>query len=873
MKLTQQLLVFLLLTFFSSLKAQTTISGTISDANKEPLLGATITLSKSYNSNILAHGTSDVNGKFNVRISSALDSLYVSVSHLGFKEWTKTISNKSNKLVITLEESSISLDEVVLKLESIEKKGDTLNYSVASFKDKDDRVIADVIKKLPGIEVKPSGEIFYQGKPIQKYYIEGLDLLEGRYNLANNNLSANAVSKIQILENHQPIKVLDSLSVSDRASLNVKLHKNIALTGSGKLAAGFPNLLWDVALTPILFSKKQQFLASFQTNNIGDDLLNEISSFAVASNANSLQLTKKRLLNNINPTNPPFGKDRWLDNNAHLATVNSLFRLKSSIDLKLNTSYFNDSQLREGSSLTTYYTPNDTISIQEIVKSNAFKQHLNSNIILEKNTKTTYFKNTLKYKGIWDTFRGSILRDSLVSESLELPYLEVKNSFESYITLGKQLLSLESIIGYNESSSELAVLPGQFSIIPNTSSILNRQVLNNKGFSFFNSIGITKKLNNFNISSDLETEFSNENLNSILLSESQPFNDAINDISLKKFKTALNSKLSFEKNNWKLRLLVPFSFLSIKIDNEITDARTKDEFIVVEPRLLVEKKISPFWSINNQYYYTQNFGQISQLYSGYILTNYRALNRFNAPLLNSRNHNASLGINYRNPLKAIFAIFSYSLNYTKSNLLFSTDISDEGQLIYNALEQDNAARSNNYSLSFSKRLKRMNGLININLSHSRSKASQLLNQRVLKVKGNGWSIRSGIDADITSWLGASIKSNLNWSSSKIGTISPNSILSQKHTLQNHLYFSKKQLLSVINELYSTSTEKKNDTNYFLNLKYQYSFPKKKIDLYVKWLNVLNENKYVSYSNTEYLVSLRTFIVRPSQVLLGVKISL
>jgi hypothetical protein len=30
---------------------------------------------------------------------------------------------------------------------------------------------------------------FYQGKAINKYYIEGLDLLEGKYNLANDNLS------------------------------------------------------------------------------------------------------------------------------------------------------------------------------------------------------------------------------------------------------------------------------------------------------------------------------------------------------------------------------------------------------------------------------------------------------------------------------------------------------------------------------------------------------------------------------------------------------------------------------------------------------------------------------------------------------------
>jgi hypothetical protein len=41
---------------------------------------------------------------------------------------------------------------------------------------------------MSGIEILPDGKVLYQGKPINKYYIEGLDLLEGKYNLANKNL-------------------------------------------------------------------------------------------------------------------------------------------------------------------------------------------------------------------------------------------------------------------------------------------------------------------------------------------------------------------------------------------------------------------------------------------------------------------------------------------------------------------------------------------------------------------------------------------------------------------------------------------------------------------------------------------------------------
>jgi hypothetical protein len=64
---------------------------------------------------------------------------------------------------------------------------------VNSFSKEQDRSIGDVLKRMPGIEV-PDGKILYQGKAINKYYIEGLDLLEGKYNLANDNLPYQEVS-------------------------------------------------------------------------------------------------------------------------------------------------------------------------------------------------------------------------------------------------------------------------------------------------------------------------------------------------------------------------------------------------------------------------------------------------------------------------------------------------------------------------------------------------------------------------------------------------------------------------------------------------------------------------------------------------------
>src|SRR5690606_19281000 len=133
-----------------------------------------------------------------------------------------------------------------------------------------DRVIADIIKKLPGVELR-GGRIFYRGQEIQRYLVEGLNLMENQYSLLNENLPAGAVQKVQIIKHDQPVRLLDSLDISKQPALNLKLKKYLT-TGLVKIGAGMRPLLWDVNVTPMVFKKNLQMLSSFQSSNAGRDL-------------------------------------------------------------------------------------------------------------------------------------------------------------------------------------------------------------------------------------------------------------------------------------------------------------------------------------------------------------------------------------------------------------------------------------------------------------------------------------------------------------------------------------------------------------------------------------------------------------------------
>src|SRR5690606_12915632 len=184
-----------------------------------------------------SYAISDINGKFSITIKSKSEKLQLYIRSMGYKIVAKSVDNISQNLEFVLIEEITELKEVVLKSNPITRKGDTINYSVTTFSKQEDRTIADVLKNMPGIEVLSDGKILYQGKPINKYYIEGLDLLEGKYHLANSNLPYKEVTKVQILENHQPIKLLDSLVYSDQAAINIKLKNNYTFTGQADIGS------------------------------------------------------------------------------------------------------------------------------------------------------------------------------------------------------------------------------------------------------------------------------------------------------------------------------------------------------------------------------------------------------------------------------------------------------------------------------------------------------------------------------------------------------------------------------------------------------------------------------------------------------------
>ena len=205
--------------------AQTVIEGTVADAQGKHV-EAYVSVAPKGTGNILVFADTDAKGHYRLEFTTEADSVTVSASGLAIGSHTKQVANRSQRLDFCVKEQAMQLKEVTVRAQKIRQNGDTLSYLVGAYQQQGDRVIGDVLKHMPGIEVADNGGIKYNGKTIKKFYVEEMDLLQGRYGLATNNINASDVATVQVLEHHQPVKMLQDKELSDDVAINLKLKNS-----------------------------------------------------------------------------------------------------------------------------------------------------------------------------------------------------------------------------------------------------------------------------------------------------------------------------------------------------------------------------------------------------------------------------------------------------------------------------------------------------------------------------------------------------------------------------------------------------------------------------------------------------------------------
>jgi carboxypeptidase-like protein len=217
-----------------------TLKGTIKDSLQNPLSYANVIAKPVDVSKNLKFSITDDDGYYKLELLKN-ENYTITVSYLGYKTANfKFLAAENSQKNIVLSEAPNQLQEVIIEMPVLVKE-DTITYNTNKFVTGEERKLKQVLKKLPGVEVDKYGGVTVQGKKVTTLLVEGKKFFGGGSKLAVENIPANAIDKIQVLDNYSEIAFLKNVTDTDEMAMNILLKKDKKQFAFGDIEAGKGN--------------------------------------------------------------------------------------------------------------------------------------------------------------------------------------------------------------------------------------------------------------------------------------------------------------------------------------------------------------------------------------------------------------------------------------------------------------------------------------------------------------------------------------------------------------------------------------------------------------------------------------------------------
>ena len=790
---------FILLIAHLSLFAQT-FTGKVKGKNGEPLVGASVVVTAEGNSTVAYCITSD-KGQYKLTISEGKYPASVTVSYMGYQKKTMPFSDLKEGMTITLTEGNFKLKEVKVKAERIQSTGDTLTYSVSGFKQGQDRSIADVIAKMPGLEVKADGKIEYQGKPINKFYIEGLDLMGSQYGVANQNISADKIQSVQVLENHQAVKSLRGVSFSEQAALNLVLKEDAKAvwTGTADIGLGYgDDFLYDCRLMGMRFNKKFQTLMMYKNNDIGKQLDNEVLDLTALLKGRTG--SESGILSMMSVGTPDLAEDRYTFNHTHLVAGNWLWKTGKDSELRLQGNGFIDKTDMQDYRSSTYLTLADLPVIIEEQDVCNTRSEWKGEVNYQYNGVKSFIKNNLKGYMDFNKSVGTMMYDGRSTDMMVKPHKHsITEDFQmSHTTAKGNIYNIDSYWSYN-------YLPGQLLTINGMTERLDLGF-----FSTQNDFHYKLKIGRHYLNNELGINYDRQSIGVAMGEEAEQTN------AYQLLRTYWTPSMSFlfGKHRVGIKSMISYTHQSYR--------ESESNHLWVDPSLNWNWKatvVSEF-SANVGYTNTPLMGRA--VYDTPIFTNYHTqrVNRGETDATHS--FYAAAAYKYSNPVLGLFFNVRPTYNRTSGSILYESTMNGN---IYTmtATDKEYAMQTAGMAGRVSKTFGWAKTLIGLGASHNITDYSLLVSGIVNDARMNTTAVALDYSLRPSKILSVEGKSDVNIYKQKNLTspeLSSNSTTDWEHFLNLHIFPANGWMISIKNELFHTSDESIG-TNYFLDFAVSY----------------------------------------------------
>ena len=837
------ILSFLLMT--CSAFAQKEMTGRLTDKQTgEALVGANVMV-KNAEGKLVKFATTREDGTFFVKLSAWSKGMTIHVSMVGMKTYTAPLSEEMTKLDIRMEEDTQELKEVIVKAGRIRENGDTVTYRVSGFAQKQDRSIGDVLQRMPGIDVASNGKIQYQGVDINKFYIEGSDLLGGKYGIATNGISHDAIGAVEVLENHQPMQVLSGLSFSDQAAINLKLKDKAKATWllNGHIGGGWSNQpkegLWNGEAFLMAVMANYQTITTVKSNNTGMDLRNQVIDFLSGGRGTNLGDYFSVQL----PSTPNLSRDRTTFNRSWMLSSSHLWKVKKG-EMKAQIDYYNHRATASSASTSTYYLDNGEKMIRESREGTEHGKQLTGKFILEANEKTHYLNNTLQTELNWDDIRTSMTGTLPNSQYAKIPDYYVANRLQVIKRFGgKHLVTFSSVNEWESKPQRLSVE------YPDESRFSQR--ISNHAFYTNERASYGFYLKGFNLSLEGGIQGYLRDMESNL--EDAINGNTIGDVTTNYLSLYASPKLEYALKKVELTLQYPFNYTLYKFNGRIGN---QSEYFH-SPSLKVR------WSPNPRFSVTATGGlgrspmSLQNIHDEAILSDYRTFTQGVEDFYTNSRKQISGRVQYRDTPRGFFA--NALLMKSWSNTPYKTSQHFVDDFILHSYEASpSRSQSLNIMGNVSKTLDFMRGSIAVNGGYSRM-ANNMVSENVPTLYHNTtWNLGGRINGTISNYAYWSY--NIKYSNSQLSMNREEMQNLDRYTHSFSLNISPIDVLSweTEGEYYRNEVAEGNYKNLFLldtKLTWQIS---KRMELMASVNNLFNrkEYTYTTYNNLSSIESTR-----------------
>lgn len=720
------------------------VRGRLADAaSGDPVAGAVVQ-ALSGSGRPLSFGSSGADGFFRLTVREGVDS--VSFRCLGYEPLKLPVS--ADFSIVKLRPKATELKDVIIEAPDIYARGDTLVFNVGRYATAEDNAIIDVIKRLPGIKVEDDGTIMYQGKPINKFYIDGNDFIGGQYGLATNNISHKDVKSVEVMENHQPVKALEGIEFPEEAGINLKLKEDARSrwVGVAQAAAGVQPALYDGSLFTMRIAPKMQNMFTLKADNTGWNPATQITEhdfYDMFSSDYSESVWPEYISADI--VTAPLTEKRTRDNLSWLA--NGIAAWKSgdtSMRLKLN--YMGD-RLDYNSGVTTDYFSTDIPTFRQHNSQHSDNHDLSARFNAEVNTRGYYLKDRFTLNAVCDNSRSVISGSFDLTQQVSRKSLSAMNDLKLVKCDDKRLFVLTSRNEFRHRPDRLVVSESE-------------DAVQNVGLTDFRSTSETQfgRMTRFwKFYTTVGVDFDFHRMNTRLRGLANYDNSKIYDSFMSNI--YLTPKIDYERSGWLLSLRLPVRWSHQSVEG-------RHDYFTVSPRFYAKRQLTSKSDVSASAVYSMDAPQPYLHINAPVLSDYRNLFIGRTDGRYSQNVSVSVSYRYRNPLKALFLNASATYSYRRATMM-SNQIFIEDFIVTTYTHRLSHSSNWMFKGGFSKSLCHSRMTVGCDVSASLSSASSMRDGSPVGYRQSVLALKPYFRGSLIKWLSANYQADYNVSRMKL----------------------------------------------------------------------------------------------------------